>query len=540
MPGTMVLLLVGISVIGGFVGLIFESGSIAIIDQLQKPYIRSVIQFTLWQAALSTSLSLLFAFPLARALHRRPHFFGRSILLRLTSISLIVPTMVAIIGIVGVHGRSGLVNDFLGVLGFPRQDYLYGLNGILIAHLFFNVPLVTRLFLNGLMEIPQHQWRLASHLGVTGFNLVSRVEWPVIRGLIPGAAGIVFLLCFTSFAIVLALGGGPQSTTLEVAIYQALRFDFNLSTAVSLSLIQIVLCVALGFVFFSSSNGVKLQSEHRPGFYRPDGDSIDSASSVPGLIVPRLLDIAVILIATLFLLSPFLAVVLKVLHGKGFAILAHSGFLKALETSVLIAFVAGTIATVFALVIAQMVATLRLNTRYQSVAVIPELVGMMALIMPPITLGTGLFLLFRSTTDISTLGPALVVGINVLFILPFALRILIPPVHQQKQRFDRLSQGLGMSGLNQWRWVFWPGLRKPLGYALAVTTTLSIGDMGVIALFGTDNLSTLPLLIYRLLGNYRLDQAAVVAVVLCLLCLIIFVIIERFIGGKEGHYNAKT
>ncbi len=530
MLGMIAVALVGICVIGGFIGLIFESGSLGVLEQLSEPYILSVIQFTLWQASLSTFLSVLFAFPLARALHRRPRFFGRNLLIRLTSVSLIVPTMVAIIGIVGVHGRNGLMNDLFELLGFARQDYLYGLNGILIAHVFFNLPLVTRLFLNGLMGIPSQQWRLASHLGITGFNLVAKVEWPVIRGLIPGAMGIVFLLCFTSFAIVLALGGGPRSTTLEVAIYQAVRFDFNLSAAVSLSLIQIVLCVGLGCLFFSSSGEIKLQSEHRPGLYRSDADGLKGA----------LMDGGVILTAALFLLSPFAAVVLKVLGGKGFAILAHPSFFQSLKTSVFIALFAGGIAILLALVIAQMIATLRLNYRHERTAIVPELIGMMTLIMPPITLGTGLFLLFRSVTDINTMGLTLVIMINALFTLPFALRILVPPVHQQKHRFERLSQGLGIHGLNQWRWVFWPCLRKPLGYGLAVTTTLSIGDMGVIALFGTDELSTLPLLIYRLLGNYRLDQAAVIAVALCLVCLMLFIIIERLIGGPGNHDDAKT
>ncbi|TGQ55921.1 thiamine/thiamine pyrophosphate ABC transporter permease ThiP, partial [Mesorhizobium sp. M1C.F.Ca.ET.212.01.1.1] len=52
---------------------------------------------------------------------------------------------------------------------------------------------------------------------------------------------LVFMLCITSFTIVLTLGGGPAATTLEVAIYQALRFDFDPARAVVLTLLQIVL-----------------------------------------------------------------------------------------------------------------------------------------------------------------------------------------------------------------------------------------------------------------------------------------------------------
>ena len=72
------------------------------------------------------------------------------------------------------------------------------------------------------------------------------IEWPAMRAALPGVAGLVFMLCITSFTIVLTLGGGPAATTLEVAIYQALRFDFDPARAVALTLLQIALTVAVG------------------------------------------------------------------------------------------------------------------------------------------------------------------------------------------------------------------------------------------------------------------------------------------------------
>ena len=68
------------------------------------------------------------------------------------------------------------------------------------------------------------------------------IEWPTLRAAaLPGIAGLVFMLCITSFTIVLTLGGGPAATTLEVGIYQALRFDFDPARAVALTLLQIAL-----------------------------------------------------------------------------------------------------------------------------------------------------------------------------------------------------------------------------------------------------------------------------------------------------------
>jgi thiamine transport system permease protein len=43
----------------------------------------------------------------------------------------------------------------------------------------------------------------------------------------PPVAALIFMLCFASFATVLSLGGGPQATTIELAIYQALSYDYD-------------------------------------------------------------------------------------------------------------------------------------------------------------------------------------------------------------------------------------------------------------------------------------------------------------------------
>ena len=527
MAGFIILLLVLASVAGSFAGLAIHAGSIPLFEELGKPYTFSIIRFTLWQAFLSAVLSLALAIPLARALHRRRSFFGRTLLIRLTSISLIVPSMVAILGIILIHGRSGWISSLLVATGAGKPEYLYGLAGILIAHVFFNLPLATRLFLNGLSAIPETQWKLSSQFGLQGLNLFRYVEWPVLKGLIPGAAGIVFLLCFTSFAIVLSLGGGPESTTLEVAIYQAVRFSFDLPKAVALSLIQVIICLGLSVLFFSNRSGLNLSAGDAGSGWRPD---LDSKSS-------RVLDSIVILALSTFLLSPFLAIVINSLGGGGWEILGHPGFLQALKFTLLISIISGLLSTFSALALAHLIARVRLHGSLSWAATVPEIVGMLSMLVPPITLGTGLFLLLRETLDIFTMGPVLVILVNVLFTLAFSLRILVSPVSRQMNRFSPLSRSLGIHGFYQWRYVLWPGIRAPACYALAVSTTLSAGDMGVIALFGTEKLSTLPLLIYRLLGSYRFEQAAIVSICLCVLCLLMFLGIERFAkpAGSDQH-----
>src|SRR5690606_9292146 len=86
-----------------------------------------------------------------------------------------------------------------------------------------------------------HHWRLSTQLGMGAMASFRFIEGPVLRSVLPGVAGLVFMLCVTSFTIVLTLGGGPRATTLEVAIYQALRFDFDPPRAVVLTMVQLAL-----------------------------------------------------------------------------------------------------------------------------------------------------------------------------------------------------------------------------------------------------------------------------------------------------------
>lgn len=103
----------------------------------------------------------------------------------------------------------------------------YGLQGILLAHVFFNMPMATRLFLQALENIPGEQRQIAAQLGMRGWSFFRFVEWPWLRRQIAPVAALIFMLCFASFATVLSLGGGPQATTIELAIYQALSYDYD-------------------------------------------------------------------------------------------------------------------------------------------------------------------------------------------------------------------------------------------------------------------------------------------------------------------------
>ncbi|MFO1349710.1 MAG: thiamine/thiamine pyrophosphate ABC transporter permease [Gammaproteobacteria bacterium] len=520
--GALALAAIGLIVAGALAALLAEAPTLEFAGLWRDAYLRRVVWFTFWQAALSTFLSVGLALPVARALARR-HFAGREWLIKLFGLPLVIPTIVAVFAIVAVYGQSGLVNRAAAALGLPTWTHFYGLSGILLAHTFFNLPLAVRLLLPLWRAIPGETWRLASQLGMSGGALWRSLEWPLLRQALPGVAGLVFMLCFTSFAVVLALGGGPAATTIEVAIYQALKFDFDLGRAVLLALLQLTLCALL--VGFSQRFAQPMASAAAPGRRqeRPD------LRGWPG----RMGDAIAIASAALAVLLPLATLVVAGLSGPVLATLADSLLWYSALRSLFIALGAGVLALLLGWALALASRELRVRRYRPRWADAVELGGALILVVPPLVLGTGFFVLLAPRADVFWLAPLLVVIVNALMGLPYVIRILTPALNRVAEHHDRLCASLGLAGWNRLLWVEWPLARRPLGLALALAAALSTGYLGVIALFGSQDNATLPLLLYQRLASYQMGQAAVTALALTLLCLALFTILERGVGGRH-------
>jgi len=140
----------------------------------------AAIRFTVSQAIVSALVSVGLAIPTARALARR-QFRGRGLLITLLGTPFLLPVIVAIIGLLAVFGRSGVLNDLFAFFNIPAIS-IYGFHGVVLAHVFFNLPLATRLLLQGWLSVPSERFRLAATLNV-----------PVARLILLGC--IQFLIC---------------------------------------------------------------------------------------------------------------------------------------------------------------------------------------------------------------------------------------------------------------------------------------------------------------------------------------------------------
>ena len=487
-------------------------------------YIVSVLRFTVLQAALSTLLSLAFAVPVARAFARRAALPGRRLVLGLFGLPLVMPVIVAVFGLAAIYGQNGVLNDLLSAFGLPRQQILYGLGGILIAHIFFNMPLSVRLLLLAWQAIPGETWRLAAQLGMSSWQIFRIIEWPRLREVLPGVAVLVFLLCFTSFAVVLTLGGGPRHATLEVAIYQSLRLDFDVPRAVVLAILQVVLCAALAIALLmlgrTPEGGATLERQT----VRPDVVALSG----------KVIDAILLGIAVLFVAAPLLAIVVAGLTGPLADVLGWSSVWAAALRSLAVGLGGGLLALVLGMALLVTTRDLKHRRWRPRLAERLELLGSLNLVVSPTVLGAGLFVMLLSLVDVLDWALVLVVLVNGIVFVPYVLRTVGPRFYRVAEDHDRLSASLGVKGINRLRWVEWPSIRRPAALGLAIASALSLGDLTAIALFGSQDTETLPLMLYRAMAAYRMDQAAVIALLLALVCLALFLVIERLIGGRAS------
>jgi len=462
----------------------------------------AALRFTLVQALLSATISVTLAIPVARALARR-RFFGRGLLVTLLGAPFILPVIVAVFGLLAVFGRSGVISAALGWLGLGPID-IYGLHGVVLANVFFNLPLATRLLLQGWLAVPAERFRLAASLGFSPGDVARVLERPMLRATLPGAFMVIFLICLTSFAVALTLGGGPKATTVELAIYQAFRFEFDLGRAALLAVIQfalgalaagLALCVAVPSALGAGLDRVVMRWD---------------AATRP----LRLQDTIVLTLAAMFLILPLAMIVVG---GLPRLLSLPEPVWRATLRSLAVALASAALMLLLALSL--VLAMLRLGRRGAAAA---EAVGYLSIVASPLVIGTGLFILLFPLVDPAALALPVTALVNAGLSLPFALRALIPAARQAEADYGQLADSLGMAGVARLRLLLLPRLRRPIGFALGLSAALSMGDLGVITLFADADSATLPLQLYRLMAAYRMDDAAGAALLLLAASLALF------------------
>ena len=494
--------------------------------------LREVVWFTTWQAAASTALTLAIGLPGAWAFSRL-RWRGREVAWALLLVPFVLPTVVvgsAFLQLLGPDGPVNAVAQGLGLSseGAPAVTARGSVWALLAAHVFFNVAVVIRTVGGAWRRLDPATEQAAAVLGASRRRVAREVTLPLLAPSIVAAASLVALFTFTSFGVVLLLGGGGSLRTLEVEIFTRTR-SLDLSTAASLALVQLVAVVALLVVT------ARLQQRwsralavvpSRAGAHRPRGAERWALAAI-------LATLGVLLVA------PVGALVVRSLRSAGtWSLDAYRALGERAEGSVLFvspaeaawsSLTAAALATAIALVVGGL-ATAAIITaeRHRPAGRAqrsrrPRSAGLLdAAVMLPlgtsaVTIGFG-FVIALDEPPLDLRGsPWLVPLAQALVAVPFVVRSLLPAARAIDPRLREAAAVLGAAPGRLWRVVDAPLLVRPLAGAAAFAFAVTVGEFGATVFVARTDSPTLPVVIERLLGqpgSSNVGQAMAAATIL--------------------------
>ncbi|MCX6066716.1 MAG: iron ABC transporter permease [Chloroflexi bacterium] len=512
-----------------------------------------VLLFTFYQATLSTILTLCFGLPLA-FLFARFDFPAKSFFRALTAIPFMLPTVVVAAGFNALLGPRGWIN--LGLMSFwglehPPVAFVGTLWAILAAHVFYNATIVIRLVGNAWAALDIRLTDAARSLGASPIRTLLRVTLPLLRPSIFAASLLVFLFDFTSYGVILLLGG-PKFTTIEVEIYiQALQM-LNLPAAALLSVIQLLCTLAFSAIY--SRYIVRVTSPLKPR-------AVWMNVQKPRTRKARFFVAAMLAFSVLFFALPLLAPPLRSIsrleadrarQAPGYPGLTVDYYrelfinrrdslfyvppLDAARNSLAYASL-----TVFLALLLGFPAAIALSRPGKLEKWIDPFL-MLPLGASAVTLGLGYIITFnRPILDSGfTLltSPLLIPLAHTTIALPFVIRNLQTALATIPNRYREAAAVLGASRWQTWKSIDWPIISRAVISAGAFAFTVSLGEFGAASLLARPEYPTLPTAIYRFLsqpGGMNYGQAMAMATILMLVSGLAIFMIEklRFPGTGE-------
>jgi len=462
--------------------------------------------FTLWQATLSTILTLVAAAPLTWAVSTY-EFRGRRLATALITVPFVLPTVV-----VGTAFVS---------LGFDGSIW-----AILAAHVFFNTAVVVRTVSTLWSRIDPQLEETARVLGATGWKVFLRVTLPLLKPAIAAAASIVFLFTFTSFGVVLILGGF-EFATLEVEIYRQAVTLFDLPLAAALAIVQLVGVTGALYAYsrYQERRTVTWTLERASNRRKPRGSTRAA--------------VALSVWATIGALSiPLIALVTRSFSGEFYRAIFVSDPvvgrpISAVGNSLLFALVATGIATLVGVMAAAVIAG-----RRGSLSRWFDLTLMLPLGTSAVTIGFGFIVALDWPVDLRA-SAWLVPIAHALVALPFVVRSTVPTLRSIPTETREAAAVLGASPSRVWREIDLPIVSRAALVGAAFAFVISLGEFGATSFVARPNTPTIPTMIFRLLGRpgeTSFGMAMAMAVVLAVLTAGIVMWIDRARFGEIGRF----
>ena len=490
-------------------------------------YTWRLLGFTLLEAGLSAFLSVLIALPFC-IFFSRYSFPLRRVLLTISDAAFALPAVLAALGFVIWYGNNGILNNMLAALtgGRAKLRILYSFKAIILAHVYLNFPVALSLITGALSSMPQTEERASRLLGASEFRTFFRITLPKSMGTIVSAFTLIFLFCFPSFLIIMTLGGNPRFFTLEAEIYRRTYTDVNIASSASLAifsfLIMTLLLVATGY---GKETRKAQRSKHH--LKKATGGKKLLAIVLSALIIlfmaPPMLSILYRAFFTkdnAFTLKAWQSIVARTNSGAGTS-------LEAIANSLLIAGLSAIIAT-------EMASSISMATVRGKLKLLPLLTSL-PMAVGSVSLGLGFAILAARIPFRNKLfSYFLVLLAHTVVIMPFAIRTILPGARHIPTRLPLAAKTLGSDNRRIFRKIEYPMLGNYRKRAFAFAFALSLGEVNATLSLGEGRVTTIPVLIYKLINQYNYQGASALAVVLLTIAIVMFAIGESSKEARSG------
>jgi len=496
--------------------------------------------FTAYQALLSTLASVALGLPGAYVLARY-EFPGRRTVRSLTILPFVLPSIMVAIGFVAFFGSAGPLNDLLALFGLGPVNLLFTLEAIVIAHAFYNAPLVARVTTAAWESVDARTVETARSLGASPRRAFVDVLVPQLLPAVLTGALLTFVFTFMSFPIVLALGGF-QLATVEVWVFSLVQ-QLDYAEAATLAVVETVLSLALTYAYlrYESSQSGGSRAANPPARKRlvPDGPSA-------GAVLERVGVAAYALVVAVVFLGPLASMVAESLTGpQGFTLQYYQFLLERQATgadfqtkpgvAVRNSLLFGAAALAVALPMGVTVSVL--TTRSGRAGRLADAAAMAPLAVSGVVVGLGMLrgLVFGAEVwghRVQIAGPTAIVAAHAVAAYPFVVRNVSPLLGGLDRSMVESARALGASRVRALLDVELPLVASGVAAGAAFAFAISIGEFDSTVILATGSSSyTMPVAVERYIGNRTLGPATAMGTVLLAVTGLSFVVIDR-LGGR--------
>jgi thiamine transport system permease protein len=462
--------------------------------------------FTLWQAGLSTILTFVVAAPMTWAVSNF-EFRGRRLATALVTVPFVLPTVV--------------VGSAFVALGW--RDSIFA---ILAAHVFFNAAVVVRTVGTLWSRLDPDLHDAARVLGASQWKAFRTVTLPLLRPAIAAAAAIVFLFTFTSFGVVLILGG-YQYATLEVEIYRQAVDLFDLPLAAALAVVQLV---GVSAALYGCS---RFQERHTASWaLRSESDRMHPVGST------RLIVFASVVATLTAMAVPLAVLVGRSLHSSSYRRLFEADRvvgtpISAFGNSLRFAIIAVLLATAIGMMAAAVI-----TRRPGGLSRWFDLTLMLPLGTSAVTIGFGFIVALGWPVDLRASFWLIPIA-HALVAIPFVVRSTVPTLRSIPGELRDAAAVLGASPGRVWREIDLPVVARAAMVGAGFAFVISLGEFGATSFIARPNTATVPIMIYRLLsrpGPASFAMAMALAVVLGAVTAGVVMWMDRARVGEIGRF----